>query len=232
MKHTGLYICASLFLNLPIHSATATVITFNALAPGTEVTSQYTGLGLQISLIGVTAGPITIATVDGGGSYANTHGSAGNLLVPGTDPDDEIRDVRFRFSTPVDFFSVALFDAEESFTLNGLLGGAPVAAAPLTVQLGSFPNLIPTSQFGVGLVKRISLGTIGSGQLFDEIILDLTNGVGTSTPQSVTSGGPEYFDDVAFNPIARSVPAPGSLALLSLGLACIALCRGRSSAPS
>lgn len=166
--------CMSIARTAPI------TIDFDDLAEGIVVTDQYISSGVTISLVGGTsAGPITKFV----GPLTFTDG---NAVLPGSDVLGPLFDIVITFDQPVDYFSIIALDAEpfESFSLVATLAGVNVPAQFSSTELVG-------SEFG-GPTVLAELGEIGSAELFDSVLIDLTNGTGIPP-------GPEYWDNLTFN---------------------------------
>jgi hypothetical protein len=179
-------------------------IDFSNQPAGKIITDQYAGEGVTFSLLGMTApaGP----TIFSSSLPGNSLGITGQGLVPGLSSGGTLFDVLLTFSTPVDFISLFALDADdpEVFVLRASRLGIEVADATGTT-LGSLGPPVH------GPVKFASLGQIGGNLLFDQLIIDLTEGNGSGP------GGPEVFADLTFNTVT-SVPEPRTLALLTPAL--------------
>ncbi len=179
--------------------AQASVITidFNDLSAGDVVTDQYSSSGVEFALLntpaGYPAGPTAGAI--SGDVY---DGASGMALIPGDDLNDPFYDMEIRFAQTIDFFSFSAYDSDEAFSAIAYLGDAEVATL----------NFSPGSN-----LQRydIIFGEIGGAQLFDRVVLDITEG-----QQGSVLGGPEFFDNLSFNQTS-AVPEPSTLILFGIG---------------
>lgn len=195
--------------------ATLITIDFDNLTFADVITNQFSGV--EFSLLGSppTAGPIAYALKDG--SVANTgdpvdiFGASGLAMSSATltsiTIDPPYFDIQVSFADSIDFFSIMVLDAEESFSIMGFLGDILVqevlssSISPIGTWVG------PTF---AGPVYSVSLGAIGGDTLFGRIVIDLNN-------SGDNSGGPEVYDNLTYNTV--TIPEPSTLALFAMGLA-------------
>lgn len=135
-------------------------------------------------------------------------GADGQSITPGdntTGIDAPFFDLQITFDGFIDFFSILALDAEESVTALGFLDGNLIAS----VIQGTLVGTRDASPFH-GPVSNLTLGSVGGLQKFDRVVVGLNEG-----------DGPELFDNVIFSTVesAATVPEPGILGLLALGLA-------------
>lgn len=193
----------------PAHAVAVDFLDFNDQTPGQTVTTQYANAGVKFSLLGTAlpAGP-TIFEVP---VPANAFNLTGGNLVPGSKTFGVPQfDVLMSFTQRVDFLSIYAMDAEESFVLRAYLNGVLVATGTNAV-VGSLG--LPV----VGPVVLASIGSIGGGIEFDQVVIDLTNGDGSDT------GGPENYDNLTYH----RVPEPRTLAVFGAVLLILAVLRMR-----
>lgn len=196
------YVCGILFYSNP-GNANIVTIDFNDLATGTDVSNQYASQGVTFSLIGSSLpGPNTFALVDGS-TPLNIFGATGNAINPGDDHRDPFWDIQIDFAMSIEYFSILALDAEESFTVRIYDDLNPIGTA--TNSLVGNRSSAPFR----GPVYMAEFGFVGSGVLFNRVVIDVVEG-----SSGGTSGGPELFDNVQYS----AVPEPSSLALWCVAL--------------
>ena len=171
-------------------------IDFNGLSRGTVVTNQFADLGVTFSLLDSSRGdgPIdeTLSNV-----YAPASGIA---IVPSESRTDPFSDIELSFAQSIDFFSILSLDSDEPLSVHGYLND-------VLVQTLSRPAGRDRQ------VNEIILGEIGGSQRFDRVVVDVREG-----REGSHFGGPELFDNLAYN----TVPEPSTL----LGMGTLALASG------
>ncbi len=171
-------------------------IDFNDLSVGDVVTDQYASLGVSFSLLDTPAGYVDgpVAVSINSSTYPPADGIA---LVAGDDSRDAFYDIELSFSQAIDYFSMLSLDSDEPLYVRGYSGST-------LMQEKYYPPGSNTQ------VWNLELGGIGSGLEFDRIVLDVVAGV----EGQGYAGGPEFFDNLTYNP----VPEPATLFLFGSGL--------------
>ena len=178
-------------------------IDFNDLTPDVDVlTDQYAESNVIFSLLdtpeGYAAGPVA--------TTLSTNPSLRTTISPGDDKRDPFYDINISFSKPIDFFSLTAFDADEAVTAKGYYNG----------------SLVQSKSYGPGTNEQMYdmiLGSIGGSLLLDTVIIDVVSGLG---PDGF-DGGPEWFDNLAYNTTTAPAPAPIPPAVLLLGTGIIGI---------
>jgi len=145
----------------------------------------------------------------------------GQSLVVGGNLDQSA--LLIDFGATIDFFELAFGNDDPSTTNAGDL-------AMLTLFFGA----AEVGQLSVVLDRDdlmsqvILFGLIGGATLFDNAIFGFTDSFGnlaTGGGSLANVGSTEVVDNIMFNTVGIAVPEPSTLALLSLGLGMILLCR-------
>ncbi|MES9957095.1 MAG: PEP-CTERM sorting domain-containing protein [Sedimenticola sp.] len=202
----------SVLLLAPLSLAAApVVIDFDDVAVGTEITTQYSGVSFSLLGSPPITGPRTYALDDADGTNVNIFGATGNAITPGDViggfPGNPLYDFEISFDAPIDYFSLMAIDAEETVAAYGYLGDTLVQSISQGVLVGNYGGS-PVGGYFRGSVYNLELGGIGGSYLFDRVVIDLVQG-------DHPAAGPELYDNLVYN----SVPEPGTLALLFLGIA-------------
>lgn len=200
MQYRTLIASASIALTSAMASAEIVSIDFDSLTPGSAVTDQYEGVTFSLLGDATVAGPIAVTT------SRPAYAPAGAIVlrpgVPTDAQDGPWYDIELTFADAVDWFSMLALDADEAVSATAYAGSVVVDSIAYA----------PGSNYQV---RDLQLGTIG-GRAFDRVVIDLVNTGPGWAP------GPELYDMLSFNtadapPIARSVPTPGSAAMMILG---------------
>lgn len=203
-------------------SASAEVIDFSTLSHGEVVNSQFSSMGVNISAINFNQSfDLAVAfntslsgtsdpDLEGPWSMGNTDLSTdlGNVLIIQEndiiDPDDEggrpAGQLIFDFDMSIQSFGFFVVDVEGSTVENSMIeffsGGSSVGMIDFAdfEAGGAYDN---GAIYGNNSIN--SIGELSIGAEFDRVV--------------ITAGGSMGFDNVSF-----TVPAPGALALLGMGM--------------
>ena len=186
-------------------SANLFEIDFNDLKLGEVLTDQYSASNVTFSLIDSPpdlVGPVATS------SWA--YASFGTAITPGYSYRDPFFDINISFSQPIDYFSFMALDVDEPVTTKGYYNG----------------SLVQSQTYGPGhntQIYEMQLGEVGGSIFLDTVIIDLVSG----TDPTSFDGGPEWFDDLAFNtaapqtfnaPAPHAAPEPTTIVLFGTGL--------------
>ena len=181
-------------------------IDFNDLALGEVLTDQYSASNVTFSLIDSPPDLVGPVATSSPWPYA----SLGTAITPGYIHRDPFYDINISFSQPIDYFSFMAIDADEPVTTKGYYNG----------------SLVQSQTYGPGSNEQMyemQLGAIGGSIFLDTVIIDLVSG----TEPTSFDGGPEWFDNLAFNTAGALVqvasaphptPEPTTILLLGTGL--------------
>jgi hypothetical protein len=196
-------VCASAtllngWLSAEVQAMNLVNIDFNDLPLNTPLTDFYADQGVEFSLLGDAPISGPLARTINSTNYPLADGLG---ITPSTN-FQEFFDIELNFSTAIDYFSILSLDSDEPITVTSYFQGSFVDSV----------SLPPGSNIQTW---EVELGTIGGGQVFDRVVLDLVRG----TTQDF-AGGPEIFDNLVFNqrPDPHAVPEPLPNLLILLGM--------------
>jgi hypothetical protein len=200
------FFCAVILIPL-ISNAALVEIDFNSLSEGVEVTSQFSSSGVTFELLGATIPGPTTTSLQG----SDIFGATGMAIAPGDDVFDPFWDIQLTFNQSIDYFSILALNAEEVVTLEGYKDGALMQS--ITQAEGTFLGKVTEGDVTFrGPVYLLELGLIDGVSIFDRVVINVTKDfTGTGN-----DGGPEQFDNIAFN--VSAVPLPPALWLFGSGL--------------
>lgn len=160
-------------------------INFNDLAPGVNVTSQYSGLGATFSLVPSPTEPGSPLPSPNGPTVwslgpVDQFAVNGNSIIVGPTTTGPFYDVQVDFDEPLDYFSIVALDAETlPLRVIAYSQGTRLSLNVTSTYLGDIGPLPYVS----GPVYLLEIGQVGGPARFDRVVF----------------GGTEQFDNLAFS---------------------------------